>query len=110
MWDLICDGCILMQTDDTITKIIQLAYALETSRFSDFWVHANNSKDIIASSKYRFMCSMDMHAHGRAYLHDCSSQVYLLSTNHMMIEPHGIMAPGRIIISGPYQHANIQVL
>lgn len=38
-----------LQSDDTISKVIQLASALETSRLTDFWTIAAGCKDLLAS-------------------------------------------------------------
>ncbi len=40
-----------MQGDDTIGKIMSLANALETTRFTDFWAQTVPLKDLLASSE-----------------------------------------------------------
>ena len=39
-----------MQSDETVAKVMQLASALETTRFTDFWTLASSCKDLLASS------------------------------------------------------------
>mmetsp|Transcript_27470 Transcript_27470/g.60086 ORF Transcript_27470/g.60086 Transcript_27470/m.60086 type:complete len:218 (+) Transcript_27470:121-774(+) len=38
-----------LQSDETISKIVQLANALETTRFTDFWALAGNCKELLSS-------------------------------------------------------------
>lgn len=38
-----------LQSDDTVSKVVQLANALETTRFTDFWTIAAGCKDLLAS-------------------------------------------------------------
>lgn len=42
-----------LQTEDVVQQIIQLATALDTTRFADFWSLAAASKDLVASGERR---------------------------------------------------------
>ncbi|KAG2483327.1 hypothetical protein HYH03_017775 [Edaphochlamys debaryana] len=39
----------LQQADETLYKVVQLANALETSRFADFWSAANTCRDLLGT-------------------------------------------------------------
>ena len=41
-----------LQSDDLITKVMQLAAALETARFTEFWAITANSKELLNQSEW----------------------------------------------------------
>lgn len=46
-----CTNPALLQSDESVYKVVQLANALETSRFGDFWNAANTCRDLLGGSK-----------------------------------------------------------
>ncbi|GFR43664.1 hypothetical protein Agub_g4771 [Astrephomene gubernaculifera] len=61
----------LQQADESIYKVVQLANALETSRFADFWNAANTCRDMLATipgfyeSVRGFIAHTLVHTYGR---------------------------------------------
>ncbi|KXZ47474.1 hypothetical protein GPECTOR_35g912 [Gonium pectorale] len=61
----------LQQVDESIFKAVQLANALETSRFGDFWTTANTCRDLLGSipgfyeSVRGFIAHTLVHTYGR---------------------------------------------
>ena len=45
-------GLVRAQGEDTVSKVIQLANALETTRFTDFWTIAAGCKELLASGDW----------------------------------------------------------
>lgn len=46
-----------VQADETIYGVVQLANALETSRFADFWTAANGCRDLLGTSEWWCCCA-----------------------------------------------------